>query len=313
MVLATVVCITYNHAKYISKALDSILQQITNFEFQILVHDDASTDGTVEILKEYKQKYPEKIQLILEKTNQYSKDPLVLSHICFPRIFSKYIAICEGDDYWCADNKLQLQIDLMEKDESISMTCCNSYTVTQDGDIIKVINPFKNEGFIPAKEIINSARSMVSTCTIAFKTDVLKKRKEYYDQVITEDYPLEVLCATNGRVYYLKEPMGCYRVMVPGSWSERIRSKDSYILVQKNCIVTSNFLLDLNRDTNGKYKMCIYLKVAKYLYRYKIADKEESKEYSDVLLRLPFLLKLLIPVVIKLKAWIYFQKHKYSA
>lgn len=96
----SIICLTYNQEKYIRDTLDGFLIQQTNFNYEILVHDDVSTDGTVEILKEYQQKYPDKIRLILEEENQYSKGVDITKDICFPLVRGKYIAFCEGDDYW---------------------------------------------------------------------------------------------------------------------------------------------------------------------------------------------------------------------
>src|SRR5690606_1543694 len=99
--LVSVSCITYNHSSYIRQCLDGFVMQKCDFAFEVLIHDDASTDDTQEIIKEYQAKYPEIIKAVLQKENQYSKGIRGISpRFNFPRAQGKYIAMCEGDDYW---------------------------------------------------------------------------------------------------------------------------------------------------------------------------------------------------------------------
>ena len=113
-IIVSVICKTYNHVNYIQQTLDSILSQKADFYFEILVHDDASTDGTVEVIKEYQEKYPLIIKPIFEVKNQYSKS--INSHFknSIPRAKGKFIALCDGDDYWIDTAKLQMQVDFLE-------------------------------------------------------------------------------------------------------------------------------------------------------------------------------------------------------
>ena len=120
--LVTVSCIAYNHEKYIARALDSFLKQKTDFPFEIVIHDDASTDRTAEIIREYAEKYPDIIRPMYQTENQYSKGISNISGAFnFPRAEGKYIAMCEGDDYWIDDTKLQRQADYMEAHPECTM------------------------------------------------------------------------------------------------------------------------------------------------------------------------------------------------
>ena len=115
--LVAIRCITYNHEPYIRDALNGFVMQKTNFPFVAIVHDDASTDGTAEIIREYAAKYPNIIKPIFETENQYSKHDGSISRIMAEaqeRSGAKYIAMCEGDDYWTDPNKLQKQVDFLE-------------------------------------------------------------------------------------------------------------------------------------------------------------------------------------------------------
>ncbi|MEZ9588274.1 hypothetical protein BCU09_16850 [Vibrio cyclitrophicus] len=120
-VLVSIVCATYNQEAYISDALDGFLSQVTDFRFEIIIHDDASTDNTSQIIRRYKKEYPSIITVIIQEENQYSKGafrPLV-----YASKYAKghYIAICEGDDYWIDSNKLSKQVSLIKKNNNTGL------------------------------------------------------------------------------------------------------------------------------------------------------------------------------------------------
>lgn len=139
--IVSICCITYNHAPFIRKALDGFLMQepptgVTADEpwYEILIHDDASTDGTDDIIREYSEKYPDRIFPLYETENQYSKTNVKIDLYNFERVRGKYIAYCEGDDYWSDSQKLQKQVDYMEEhpDYSVCFHRFRDHNVTND-------------------------------------------------------------------------------------------------------------------------------------------------------------------------------------
>ena len=112
--MVTIRCLVYNHEPYIRQCLEGFVMQKTNFRFEAIVHDDASTDGTAAIIKEYAEKYPDIIKPIFETENQYSKRDGSIKRIMNAHTHGKYIAYCEGDDYWTDPYKLQKQVDFLE-------------------------------------------------------------------------------------------------------------------------------------------------------------------------------------------------------
>ena len=119
--LVSIICSTYNHGLYISQCLDGFLMQKTNFPFEILIHDDASTDNTPDIIREYEHNHPQVIRPIYQKENKYSKKEDIFAKYQCSRVRGKYIAICEGDDYWIDPLKLQKQIDFLENNPDYGM------------------------------------------------------------------------------------------------------------------------------------------------------------------------------------------------
>jgi len=136
-VLVSICCVTYNHVEYIRDTLESFLMQKTDFPIEILIHDDASTDGTVEIVKEYERKYPEIVKPIFQKENQYSQGIGISATYQYPRARGKYIAICEGDDYWTDPNKLQKQVDFLENNTEFGLVFTDVQIIDKNNSVIE--------------------------------------------------------------------------------------------------------------------------------------------------------------------------------
>lgn len=127
--LVSICCVTYNHVQFIRKCLDGFLMQKTDFPIEILIHDDCSTDGTTEIIREYEAKYPELIFPLYEEENQYQQGKAAeIDFYNYRRARGKYIAYCEGDDYWTDPLKLQKQVDFMEANPEYSV-CFHDFQV----------------------------------------------------------------------------------------------------------------------------------------------------------------------------------------
>ena len=125
--MVSVICITYNHEAYIGEALESFLAQKTDFAVEILVNDDASTDRTAEIVRAYAERFPDRIRAFLQTENQFSKGGNIENDILLPHARGKYVAFCEGDDYWSNPEKLQRQVDFLERHPDYS--ACTHETV----------------------------------------------------------------------------------------------------------------------------------------------------------------------------------------
>lgn len=217
--LVSICCLTYNHAPYIRQALDSFLMQKTEFPFEIFVHDDASTDGTQDILLEYERRYPEKFRLILQQENQYSKDDKIMARFMFPQIESEFVAICEGDDYWTEETKLQRQVDWLRGNPDGALVVTSALTVNAAGEETGRIAPYDRDCEMPMEDLIRGGGGFIPTASIVTRTALLRTLPKFYYRAKVGDAPLQLYLASAGRSYWLHAPMCAYRVNAPGSWS----------------------------------------------------------------------------------------------
>ena len=167
--LVSISCLTYNHAPYIKQTIDGFLMQKTNFDFEILIHDDASNDGTAKIIQEYESKYPNLIKPIYQKENQWSKGRKGSAVFNFPRAKGKYIAMCEGDDYWTDPLKLQKQVDFLEENEDI-IACGTQFNQLKNDILIKT-KPTTNTRFFNHYDVISGYK--ISTLTTLFRNNFI--------------------------------------------------------------------------------------------------------------------------------------------
>lgn len=220
----SVVCAAYNHEKYIRDALEGFVRQKTDFEYEVLIHDDASTDDTVKIICEYEKKYPHIIKPIYQVENQYSKGVNISKTYLYPRVRGKYIALCEGDDYWTDEFKLQKQYDLMEENPEID-GCAHAVQKRSAGDntIVGYIRPSNKTGIIQIENVIEGGGEFVGTNSIMFRTEILHSN-HMFSQVLSLDYVTQINISLRGGLLYIDECMSVYRVMAEGSWTSRMQN-----------------------------------------------------------------------------------------
>ena len=244
----SICCITYNQEKYIRQAIESFLNQKTNFNYEVVIHDDASTDNTVNILKEYKEKYPEKIVLILETENQYAKNPNSVLEIVFKKARGKYIALCEGDDYYCDENKISNQYQIM-KTGKYSLCSHNTQVVDENKKPIEVISPYQ-KNVITISDFLKTRKSMHTSSLFFAKKDILNL-PQYFKDSLVGDLPLKLDLLSKGNCYHINEVYSCYRFYVPNSWNTKQQKNNS--IKSQNFISEINTYKKFNKETNYKY------------------------------------------------------------
>lgn len=233
--LVSISCITYNHEKYIRDAIEGFLMQKTTFPIEILIHDDASTDNTATIVREYEVKYPQLIKPIYQTENQYSKKDGTIGRIQRGRARGKYYATCEGDDYWTDPLKLQKQVDFLEKNQDYVLTC-HRYSVFDDDynkwylDNQDKLFEKKTEGFSFSYPFDSW---ITKTLTVVFRSSSLEDVKEYNG--IMRDTILIYFIMKNGKGYIFNDNMGVYRLHNGGVFSKQSTTKkifDSYYVLR---------------------------------------------------------------------------------
>lgn len=219
--MVSIVCTSYNHGDYLAEAIDSFLMQKTNFEFEILIYDDASTDHSPRVIKQYENKYPSLINPIYQTQNQYSKGVRVelFNH---NRARGKYIAVCEGDDFWTDPCKLQKQVDYMEAHPACSMTVHAADRVLSDKKkVLSTVRPEHGNAIFSIERVIEGGGDLIATNSMVYSKEKVPTLAPFYLNAVVGDYPLVILAALHGTVDYLDDNMSAYRVGVKGSWTER--------------------------------------------------------------------------------------------
>ena len=265
--LVAVYCLTYNHEKYIRKTLEGFVSQKTSFPFKVIVHDDASTDRTAEIIKEYAEKYPEIIFPIIQTENQYSKGMRIFNEIIFPHLNSKYVAVCEGDDYWFAENKLQMQFDYMETNPDCSLCVHNTKRIDENGnDIGQNVNDCIEERDYNANEVIAAGGGgLFQTSSVFCRLDDRIKMPSEFRFPGMGDYQLAIYLSTKGYVHYIPKVMSAYRLGSIGGWTDRLkRDPKKYISHFENMI---QWLKRLNKYLDYKYDKGFSDAITKHQYQ----------------------------------------------
>lgn len=294
-IMVSVCCITYNQEKYIRQCLDSIFMQKTNFSFEVIINDDASSDATPTILREYKEKYGNRVQLILQKENQYSKGVVILQDIVFPHVRGKYISFCEGDDFWNDEYKLQKQFDEMEKSPNASW--CTHYVqcVDEQGKNMTGLT------LPPSKNRITPSRMMTSEQTMEFivkngiqmtsyfiRSNRFKgfyEKTPYFVKIApVDDEAIVRYCASVGDMIFIPERMSCYRMKAEGSWTSTNDTNDEKMY--QHYIEMIKMIREFDNFTNHRFSLYIEndlidkeWKAALFRKDYKKMMKKRYKKY----------------------------------
>lgn len=250
----TIICVAYNHEKYIRQALESFIMQETSFDYEILVHDDASSDSTATIIQEYAAKYPKIIKPILEKENQYSVSGCKFLNEMYYAAQGEYIALCDGDDFWTDSLKLQRQVELMDSQTNLSLSfhAVNiSYENAKDKDRVSPVA--ENNHRFTIKDILED--NPINTCSVMYRR---QSYKDLPDFIMPHDVYTHLLHAKSGEIGFLDIVMATYRKQSGGLWwnsGERMER-----IYQKHYYKLTNLFAELLKlfNTQARYRNIIY-------------------------------------------------------
>jgi len=271
--LVSICCLTYNHASFIRQCLDGFIMQKTNFSIEVIIHDDASTDGTADIIREYEQKHPNLFKPIYQKENQYSKGVDITPPI-FSKLQGKYIAWCEGDDYWTDPYKLQKQVDFLEANEDFSI-CFHEVKILKGNELVDDYITRKVQDVTDIYELAKG--NFMHTPSVVYrKNEQVFKDFAELGKLPVGDYPLHMLNTQYGKIKKLPDVMAVYRVGV-GIWSSA-SGESNYLNWIK---VLDKLLNHFSKDENIVYILKQqYAQSAYVLYNiYKNENNIEDERY----------------------------------
>lgn len=300
--LVSIKCLVYNHEPYLRQCLDGFVMQKTNFAFEAIVHDDASTDASAEIIREYAEKYPDIIKPIYETENQYSRKDGSLGRIMNAAIHpdAKYIAICEGDDYWTDPYKLQKQIDILEQDINIGLVYTKAKVYLHATGVFSSYSvgvPFENtEALI--------LRNPVASLTTVYRKDIYLKycnENIYKKSWLMGDFPLWIWFSLQSKIYYLDEFTAVYRVLENSA--SHFTSNEKAFAFNRSVLDIQLFFIE-NYVNSAKLKdMCLlnFYKSSRNLL-YSLNDSrqynlEARAFYKRKYYYIPFLLTIIYPLI----------------
>ena len=264
-IMVSIHCLAYNHEKYIAQTLESFLKQKTSFKYEVLIHDVASTDNKANIIRKYENMYPNIIKPIYQTENQYKKKTGIWRTYQLPRVKGKYVAVCEGDDYWIDEYKLQKQVEYMEANPECTLTFHNAIVVDTEGQTLQ-------ESFLPKNEFYSCYFRDVSsvyttddmikldfapTNSLMFRTRDVNKYIDFYHMRdrVCGDLIMRILYSSFGYAYYFSDKMSAYRMGVADSASQRANSSDEAKIKTLNGHL--EILNDFDQYTNHQYKQSI--------------------------------------------------------
>ena len=275
----SICCVTYNHEGYIKEALHGFLMQETTYPYEILIHDDASTDHTQDIIREYEQKYPSLIKPIYQIKNQKSKLKTGINpKFNFLRAKGKYIAVCDGDDHWIDPKKLQKQVDLLESDTSIGIVHTNCIELNTKTNERKTLN--KNS--IPSGSIFIPLliKNLIHTVTAVARADLLVEAYRYLDDNygadMVMDYSMWLYIAYHKNIAHLQDITAEYRITKnSASRPDDLNKQYAYIQKAFNIRMMFSDFAEIDDEMINSIKLKYFRK--KLYYAFKNKDFESAK------------------------------------
>jgi glycosyltransferase involved in cell wall biosynthesis len=311
-VMVSICCVTYNHEKFIRDAIEGFLMQKTTSPIEIIIHDDASTDNTADIVREYEKKYPELIKPIYQKENQYSKRINSPLNFVWQKCSGKYIATCEGDDYWTDPYKLQKQIDFLETNEDFIVTFTNCQEIDKEGNVLKnnIVEERDDRTYTHFDMPIHAPN-----LTRLFRNKYLNNIPKSFFNVPGEDTYLLVWQSKFGKIKYQNFNSANYRVISQGVWSGQSDFQKHHHLFQtryaileiaerklkkKLVFLLSKILIDMARAARGNEENLLCKNLHSKLLIY---CKNERRNHGFTLLDC---LKFHVSLVLKYYIYLYF-------
>jgi len=267
----SVTILTYNQAAFIGQAIESALNQETNFAYEILVGDDFSTDGTREVILDYQKRFPDKVKSVLHPKN-LGQNGLFNTIETLKLAKGKYIAPLDGDDYWTSPNKLQRQVNFMESHPDFSACFHNALITYEDGSPAHEVNAADQKAVIDMDDLIGEDEIwFMATSAVLFKNNLMHY-PGWFLKSTSGDIPRYVILAKHGSIGYVPGTMSVYRKNKAGA-SFKDHYRDARFLRNRVMMYEG-----INQETNRRYNVSLRLNIARY-YRMMLDSRQYSRSY----------------------------------
>lgn len=272
-ILVSIVCITYNQESYIADAIKGFLIQETSFPFEIIIHDDASSDRTPAIIRSYEALYPNLIKPIYQSTNQFRRNARFPMLTSVQKSVGSYVALCEGDDYWCDPKKLEIQFHAMRKNNAVMLSFHPAHVLKGDTLTVVESNQKYEIKLVSAKYIISKGGGACPTVSLMVKRQIFDSLPKWFMQAPVADYYLQCLAASTAGALRISEPMAVYRAEAKGSVTVALLESSSDELLENLAAkVESNYHLadELNgqfREDVDKYSVSVMFQMSIVLFK----------------------------------------------
>lgn len=285
----SVLMLAYDHEKFIEQALDSVLMQQVDFEYQIVIGEDCSTDNTRDILLRYQQEYPDKIRLLLPEKNLGMHDNFLQT---FKACRGDYIAILEGDDYWTSPDKLQKQVDLLDAHADYTICFHNALILHHDGSKTEWLSipsaPEQEKVLTFTLEDLLSTGNIMSTASIMFRQGFIHEFPDWIYDVDFVDWILQILLAQHGNIGYLDENLSVYRIHPQGNWSKKEHLEGLLEKTKMFKYLSKSPELDLKYKKKIRITLSLFYRDLSMTYEQN-GDKKNAKKYMNLWLGKEFL------------------------
>jgi glycosyltransferase involved in cell wall biosynthesis len=268
----SILMITYNHERYIAHALESILSQHVGFEYEIVIGEDCSKDNTRKIILEYREKYPGKIRLLSRETNigmlrNYART--------FKECKGKYIAVLDGDDYWISLDKLQKQVDYLERHPECSICFHNVNILYEDsGEVVVMKPPHRKEKYV-LEDLLDT--NFIANSSVLYRAGIIDDFPAWWYSVEMTDWTTHIMHAQQGEAGYLDETMAVYRVHSKGVWSMQSNIEKILEDIKAYRLINKHLEYRYNKKIKKLISNCYY-KLS--LLSYDKGDMKAAKNFS---------------------------------
>ena len=289
--LVSISLVAFNQGAYIREAIESCLLQQVNFKYEIIIHDDASSDDTPQIIREFAQKYPDLIYPIIQTENQFSQGTEIIDKFVIPKAHGKYIAFLEADDYWIDPYKLQTQIDFMEENPEFSMCFTATKRIFPNSSKESKIKRYKkHDSICSVKDVIRWGGSLVDMGSAVARRSIYYEVPDWYYDAQTWDLTVPLLSLLYGKIQYLDSVTAVYRYLVSGSWTQKnVREHERRKNNRKKVIrVTDGF----DQETAYKYQKYVKGRLAPLIVEVLLLSNKQEEDFSNLYSRLSIFSKL---------------------